>query len=233
MTTPIHGMSYNSDMNALKNASILEPTCKGFASFSFPEAKSSQTGVSVNYAPSPDKNWYVLRTLYGHAQQVADMVVGKGDYAYLAMIWKDEWREGKRHRVLRPLMNLLFAYVTRQQAEYYVKESVESRFTTYYYDHFHIDATGFNPPLTVSSKSMELLIRTTAIRDPHVMEVDMQKCRFVSDDLVRVTYGPFEGVEGRVARIHRQTCVVVYIEGLQAGLTTAYIPPYYLEKVNK
>ena len=80
---------------------------------------------------------------------------------------------------------------------------------------------------------MELLIRTTAIRDPHVMEVDMQKCRFVSDDLVRVTYGPFEGIEGRVARVHRQTCVVVYIEGLQAGLTTAYIPPYYLEKVNQ
>ena len=114
-------------MNALNNASILEPTCKGFASFSFPEAKSSKTGVSVDYAPSPDKAWYVIRTLYGHAQQVADMVVEKGDYAYLAMIWKDEWREGKRHRVLRPLMNLLFAYVTKQQAEYYVKESVESR----------------------------------------------------------------------------------------------------------
>lgn len=220
-------------MNALNNANILESPYKGFASFVFPEAKSSQTGVSVNYVPSPDKAWYVLRTLYGHSQQVADMVIETGDYAYLAMIWKDEWRDGKRHRVLRPLMNLLFVYVTKQQAEYYVKESVESRFTTFYYDHFHTDTTGFNPPLTVSSKAMELLIRTTAVRDPHVMEVDMKKCQFVSDDLVRVTYGPFEGVEGRVARVSRQTRVVVYIEGINAGITTAYIPPYYLEKVNR
>ena len=70
-----------------------------------------------------------------------------------------------------------------------------------------------------------------ALRDEHVMEVDMKTCRFVSDDFVRVTDGPFEGVIGRVARVARQNRVVVYIEGLQAGLTTAYIPPYYLEKV--
>ena len=46
----------------------------------------------------------------------------------------------------------------------------------------------------------------------------MKKCRFVSEDFVRVTEGPFEGVVGRVARVARQNRVVVYIEGLQAGL---------------
>ena len=54
-----------------------------------------------------------------------------------------------------------------------------------------------------------------------------------AEDFVRVTEGPFEGVVGRVARVARQNRVVVYIEGLQAGLTTAYIPPYFLEKVNR
>ena len=77
------------------------------------------------------------------------------------------------------------------------------------------------------------LIRTTALRDEHVMEVDVRKCRFLSNDLVRVTDGPFEGVTGRVARVARQNRVVVYIEGLQAGLATAYIPPYFLEKIEK
>ena len=219
-------------MNALNNASIAEPiTSKGFTSFTFPEAKSLRKGVSVKYAPSADKKWYVLRTLFGHAQQVSDYIVENGDYAYLAMIWKDQWRDGKKHRVLKPFMNLLFAYLTEQQAEYYVKYSAESRFTTYYYDHFNTTARGYNPPLTISSRSIEPLIRATVIHDEHVMEVDMKKCRFVSDDLVRVTYGPFEGVVGRVARVARQNRVVVYVEGLQAGITTAYIPPYYLEKV--
>ena len=221
-------------MNALNNANIQEcQLSKGFASFAFPEAKSSKTGVSVKYVPSPNKKWYVLRILYGHARKVADTMIEAGDYAYLAMIWKDQWYEGKKCRVLRPFMNILFAYITDEEAEYYVKKSVEARFITYYYNHFITTAQGYNPPLTVSSESMEPLIRTTAILDEHVMEVDMKKCRFVSDDFVRVTDGPFEGVVGRVARVARQHRVVVYIEGLQAGLTTAYIPPYYLEKVDQ
>ena len=228
----LSGCHKDSDMDALNNASIQEPQPSlGFASFAFPKAKSSQTGVSVEYAPSPLKRWYVLRTLFGHTQQVADMIVESGDYAYLAMIWRDAWRDGKKHRVLKPMMNLVFAYLTAEQADHYVNDSCESRFITYYYDHFNINSLGFNPPLTVSSKSMELLVRTTAIHDEHVMQVDYSKCRFMSDDIVRVTYGPFEGVEGRVARVSRQTRVVVYIEGLNAGITTAYIPPYYLEKV--
>ena len=221
-------------MNALNNANTQDSLiCNGFASFAFPEAKSSRTGVSVRYTPSADKKWFVIRALYGHARQVADLMVESGDYSYLAMVWKDEWRDGKKHRVLKPFMNILFAYVTDEQAEYYVRQSPESKFTTFYYNHFKTDAYGYNPPLTVSSRAMELLIRTTAIRDEHVMEVDVKKIRFVSDDLVRVTCGPFEGVEGRVARIARQNRVVVYIEGLCIGITTAYIPPYYLEKVEK
>ena len=221
-------------MNALDNANIMDPeNSLGLASFAFPEAKSSQTGVSVKYVPSPDKQWYVFRILYGHAQQVADLLVEDQVYPYLAMIWKDVHKDGKRRRVLVPFLNLLFAYVTKQEAEQYVKDSRESRYITYYYNHFETDSFGKNPPLTVSHHDMIPLVKATALHDEHVMEVDMKKCRFVSNDLVRVTYGPFEGITGRVARVCRQNRVVFYIKGLQAGLTTAYIPAHYLEKVEE
>lgn len=49
--------------------------------------------------------------------------------------------------------------------------------------------------------------------------------------IVCVTYGPFKGVTGRVARVARQNRVVVYLKGLESCITTAYIPLYYLEKV--
>jgi hypothetical protein len=219
-------------MNALNNANITDyENSNGLASFAFPEAKSSQTGVSVRYVPSPDKEWYVFRTLYGHARQVADMLVEDNVYPYLAMIWKDLRKNGKRRRVLVPFLNLVFAYVTKEQAEQYVKGSRESAYITYYYNHFETDCFGKNPPLTVSDKDMVPLVRATALHDEHVMEVDMNTCKFVSNDLVRVTYGPFEGIVGRVARICRQNRVVFYIKGLQSGLTTAYIPSYCLEKV--
>lgn len=220
-------------MNALYNANIQDENSTGLTSFAFPEAKSSQTGVSVSYAPCEDKTWYVLRIKYGQAQTVADAIIEAGTYVYLAKVWKDIRNKvtGKKQRKLLPFMNLLFAYVTRQEADKYVRDSQVSKYTTYYYNHFDIDANGYNPPLTVSSRDMEPLVRTTALLDQHVMEVDIKTCKFVSDDLVRVTDGPFEGVTGRVARVARQKRVVVYIKGLQSGLTTAYIPPHCLEKI--
>ena len=220
-------------MNALDNASIIDKNCIGFASFAFPEAKSSKTGVSVRYAPGEEKEWYVLRIKYGQAQAVADAIIEDGTYVYLAKIWKDirHKETGKKQRKLLPFMNILFAYVTEQEAEKYVKHSDVSKYATFYYNHFVTNESGYNPPLTVSDRDMAPFIKATALLDEHVMEVDLTTCHFLSNELVRVTAGPFEGIIGRVARIARQKRVVIQIQGLQSGLTTAYIPPYYLEKV--
>lgn len=220
-------------MNALYNASINDENCRGVVSFAFPEAKSSKTGGSVRYVPTQDKQWYVLRIKYGKIQAVADAIIEDGTYVYLAKVWKDVQNKstGKKQRKLFPFMNILFVYATAQEADKYVRNSILSEYTTYYYNHFHTDQRGQNPPLTVSSKEMEPFVRVTALQDEHVMEVDIKECRFVSDDIVRVTFGPFEGVTGRVARITRQNRVVVYIKGLDTCIATAYIPSHYLEKI--
>lgn len=217
----------------MDNASIKDENSKGFISFAFPEAKSSKNGVSVRYAPAEDKTWYVLRIKYGQAQAVADAIIEEGIYVYLAKVWKDIRNEetGKKQRKLLPFMNILFAYVTEQGAEKYVKHSDVSKYATYYYNHFVTDANGYNPPLTVNTSDMTSFVKATALLDEHVMEVDMATCHFLSDEMVRVTAGPFEGIIGRVARVARQNRVVVYLKGLESCITTAYIPPYYLEKV--
>ena len=217
----------------MDNASIKDENSKGFASFAFPEAKSSKTGVSVRYTPAQDKQWYVLRIKYGKMQAVADSIIEAGSYVSLAKVWKDVLSKetGKKQRKLFPFMNILFVYATAQEAEKYVKDSKESQYTTYYFNHFLTDKSGKNPPLTISSSDMEPFVRITALQDEHVMEVDINKCRFVSDEMVRVTFGPFEGVTGRVARVARQNRVVVYIKGLDTCITTAYIPSHYLEKI--
>jgi len=222
-------------MNALYNASIQDENCEGFTSFAFPEAKSSKTGVSVRYVPCGNKEWHVLRIKYGQAQVVADSIIEDGTYVYLAKVWKDIKNKatGKKQRKLLPFMNLLFAYVTKQEAEQYVRHSDVSKYATYYYNHFVTDENGYNPPLTVSSRDMEPFVKATALLDEHVMEVDLKGCRFLSDELVRITEGPFAGITGRVARIARQNRVVILLKGLQSGLTTAYIPPHFLEKVEK
>ena len=138
---------------------------------------------------------------------------------------------GKKQRKLFPFMNLLFAYMTEQEAEKYVRHSKMSQYTTYYYNHFVTDKNGHNPPLTVRSKDMEPLVRVTALLDEHEIEIDTNTCRFLSNDVVRINNGPCKDITGRVARIAGQRRVVITIKGLQSGLTTAYIPSYCLEKV--
>lgn len=220
-------------MNALYNANILTEPHNGPASIVFPLAKSASTGVSVGYVPQADKHWYVFRILYGQIQKVADSLIAEGHYAYVAKVWKvQQNRDGKKRKVLMPFLNLLFVYVTDRQAELAVRESAEARYITYYYNHFQFNAQGKNPPVVISQRDMENLIRATAVGDEHVMEVDLNTCRFASDDYVRITDGPFKGIIGRVARIARQHRVVIEIPGLRSGLATAYIPPYFLEKAS-
>lgn len=222
-------------MDALYNASIPDSPRAGSAPCAFPDVTSSRSGVSVSYAPVPDRRWYVLRILYGQSQRVADALIEDGAYVYLARVWRHVRNRstGRRQRRLLPFMNLLFAHVTAQDADRYVHDFPESRYTSYYYDHFHERPDGTNPPLTVSPRDMAPLVRATSLHDEHVMQVDVRSCRFLSDDPVRVTDGPFEGVIGRVARVARQNRVVIYIPGLRSGLTTAYIPPYCLERVDE
>ena len=221
-------------MNALHNANIPDPTqCLGLASYAFPSVKSSRTGVSVEYVPAPHKIWYVYRILYGHTMQVADYLIEHGTYAYVAMVWRDVRREGRKHRVLAPLLNLVFAYLTEAEARQYVEDTPQLKYITFYYDHFKIAIGGGNPPLVVQDKDMERLVRATSLHDEHVMAVSPDRCRFLSDEQVRVTDGPFEGIVGRVVRVARQQRVAIEIRGLNALITTAYIPTSFLEKVGE
>ena len=203
----------------------------GLASCAFPEAKSSQTGVSVEYTPDPDRQWYVFRITYAREQQACDYLIEHGIYAYLAMGWKLERKDGKKRRVLKPLLNLVFAYVTPDQAYTFVRDTPLCPFLTFYYDHFSVALNYRNPPLTIPDVEMQSFVRATILKDPHVMAVDPGRCHFLSDEEVLVTDGPFAGVRGRVVRVSRQNRVAVSLRGISTLIVTAYIPTAFLEKV--
>ena len=219
-------------MNALSNANMAATSPRaGLASCAFPEAKSSQTGVSVEYTPAPDKQWYVFRITYAREQQATDYLIEHGIYAYLAMGWKQIVKDGKKRRVLRPLFNLVFAYVTTDEAYTFVRDTPLCPFLTFYYDHFSVALDYRNPPLTIPDVEMQSFVRATILKDPHVMAVDPGRCNFLSDEEVLVTDGPFAGVRGRVVRVSRQNRVAVSLRGITTLIVTAYIPSAFLEKV--
>lgn len=85
-----------------------------------------------------------------------------------------------------------------------------------------------NPPLIVGYKEMMNFIRATMVDNEHIRVVDPEDCHYKSGDRVRVIYGAFKGVEGRVVRMAGQQRVAVTIEGL-CTIVTAYIPTAFLE----
>ncbi len=197
----------------------------------FPEAKSSQTGVSVKYVPTPDKRWYVFRASYGRENKASDYIIEDGTYVYIAKRYVRKWVNGKQKKFLETLIkNLLFVYTTPEKAEEYIKYTPPLiSFLSYYYNHFELDDNQKNPPLTVSHKEMENFIIATCNKSEHLKFVNEEQCHFKGGETIRVIDGLFKGVEGRVARISGQQRVVVSLS--QVGLvSTAYVPTAFIQK---
>ena len=195
-----------------------------------PKATSKQTGVSVDYVPDPNKDWYVFRASYGRERRAYNYVVEDGTFSYLPTHLVYKLKDEKRvctEEVLVP--NILFVYATREKADEYVKETAQLSFLTYYYDHFNTEG-GKNPPLVVPAGEMHNFMLATSTNSEHVRLVKQEECRFKSGDTVRVVGGPCCGVEGRVARLAGQQRVIVTINGL-CSIATAYIPTAFLETI--
>jgi len=203
-----------------------------FTPDAFPEAKSSKTGVSVRYIPSPDKRWYVFRVSYGRQDKASDYLVDDGTYTYIAKKMVEKYVKGKRKRYLQTLIpNLLFAYTTKGKAEEYVNNTPALCFLSYYYNHFKLDNNQKNPPLIVSDKEMNQFITATCNMNKHLLFVQPSQCHFKGGEQVRVIDGPFTGVEGRVARVASQQRVVLSLSGIGL-ISTAYIPTAFLRHID-
>lgn len=188
-----------------------------------------QKGVSVEYVEDENKKWFVLRATYNRVQQAYDFMISENESAYLPMRFAEKIVNGKKKRILKPLIpNILFVYTMRERVEQFVKNTPELYFLTFYYNHFEQEYEGKNTPLTVGFQEMMNFIRLTCIDNKHIMLVDSKQCRYKSGDIVRVVSGDFAGIEGRVARVAGQQRVVVEIEGV-CTIVTAYIPSAFLE----
>ena len=221
-------------MNTLSNVETrrgeTNPPSISPAADAFPEATSSKTGVSVRYALDPEKSWFVFRASYGREDKAADFLVNDGTYTYIAKKYVERYVRGKRKKYLQTLIpDILFAYTTEDKAKEYVNNTPELSYLTYYYNHFKVDGNHRNPPLTVPCEEMDSFIKATSTHNKHLLFVDPAQCHYKSGETVKVTDGPFKGIEGKVARVSGQQRVVITLA--QIGLiSTAYIPTAFLQK---
>ena len=224
------------DMNALLNAHTTRgcdsPPHIGFASNVSPEAQSSDTGVSSEYARKEGYCWFVLRATYNRVNGATTKAKNEGITTYVPMHYVQKMIVGKKKRILQPLLpNILFIYATREQADRLVKKSPDAHSSSikYYLNRtLSPEANGKNPPLTIPYEAMINFIKATSTDSDHVRIVTAEQCHYKSGDIVRVIAGEFQGVTGKVARIAGQQRIIVEISSL-CLVATAYIPSDFIE----
>ena len=223
------------DMNALLNAHTKRgcdsPPHIGLTSNVSPEAQSSQTGVSSEYARQEDHSWFVLRVTYNRINIAVEKARNNGIKTYVPMHYVQKVIAGKKKRIQLPLLpSLLFIYATREKADGFVKKTMDepTSFIKFYLNKTQPpEANGKNPPLVIPYNAMISFIKATSTDSAHVRMVTAEQCNYKSGDNVRVVAGDFKGVVGKVARIAGQQRIVIEIfEGCMVA--TAYIPSAYI-----
>jgi transcription antitermination factor NusG len=87
-------------------------------------------------------------------------------------------------------------------------------------------------PIIVSDKSMADFMQVCQIMSDEILYLKDITAKLHEGQKVRVTEGPFKGVEGTVVRIRRSRRVVVELPGLLA-VATNYIDPRFIEPIDE
>ena len=201
-----------------------------------PSILKNKGGVSVENAPTENKQWFVLRVSYGRILKAQTHIEGKGIDCYVPLRYKQITKQGKKRIVTEPLLpSFIFVHTSCSQVEALcrnVNASDSRALLSFYYDHtsFRADAPDKNPPLTISDSAMDNFIRLTSIKNPHVIPVTSENIKYKLGDEVVITKGEFMGIHGRVARIAGQQRVVVELfDGCLVA--TAYVPKEAMKKI--
>ena len=205
-----------------------------------PSISTNKGGVSVENAPTENKQWFVLRVLYGRIIKAKAFVEAKGFECNVPMRYKEVKKHDKKRIITEPLLpSFLFVHVTAEQVETLIHDNKvvtnERRaLLSYYFDHtiHRQDYPDRNPPLTICDETMNNFIKLISIKNPHIIPVTTEIIQFKLGYMVIVTEGEFKDIHGRVARIAGQQRVIVE---LFCGclVTTAYIPKEEMEKKNQ
>ena len=203
-----------------------------------PSISKNKGGVSVENAPSGNKQWFVLRVSYGRIIKAKAFVEANGLECYVPLRYKEVRKQGKKRIITEPLLpSFLFVHASAEQVETLLYEikviTNESRnLLSYYFDHTYQrqDNPDRNPPLIIRDETMDNFIKLTSIKNPHVIPVTSENIQYKLGDHVIVTEGDFEGIQGRVARIAGQQRVIVELF-VGCLVASAYIPKEAMRKV--
>lgn len=154
-----------------------------------PQAENSRTGVTSNFVPKENHEWFVLRILYGHTKDVVD-AFKKEDILYYIP---------KRYQKVEVPPTRFFAYITRTH-DFVKQPSKTASFLKYYTDKTKpIESdTQLNPPITIPDDRMKSFINVVETKNEHILATSKDRCHFKSSNFFQVVCEDF--IVGQVVR---------------------------------
>ena len=169
------------------------------------------------------KKWHAIRVTYSRELKFQASLQEAGFETFVPMCRKKIEKNGKRQTVLVPAVaNLCFVKTTYEDLKEFMDGLGEANPAHFIWD------KSTRKPILVPDKAMAdfILISRTMSDDVLILQEISAKLR--EGQKVRVTEGPFKGVEGTVVRIRKSRRVMVELPGMFA-ITTNYIPLQDLE----
>lgn len=170
------------------------------------------------------EEWFALRVTYSRELKVKAQLDALDIPSYVPMHFEQRIRQGQPRKVWTPLIhNLLFVRTSaRRLRALKTQTDLPIRY---------IMDRASGSPAVIPEQEMRNFMAVVATCDEHVEIVPPQGIDLSRGDCVRVTGGPFAGIEGRYIRHKGHSKVAVAIRDVATALT-AYVPTKYIEKID-
>lgn len=171
------------------------------------------------------KKWHAIRVTYSRELKFKAWLEEAGFETFVPMCRKKIEKNGRKQTVTVPAVaNLCFVRTSRAELKKFMDDLGEACPARFIWD----KAT--RNPLVVPDKPMEDFMKISLSMSDEVLYLKEISEKLREGQKVRVTDGPFKGVEGVVVRIRKSRRVMVELPGMFA-ITTNFIPLQNLELI--
>ena len=169
--------------------------------------------------------WYAIRVTYSRELKFQTRLNEAGFETFVPMCRKKIEKNGKTvTKIVPAVANLCFVKTSYEELRRYMCDLGEGCPARFIWD------KSTRNPIVVPDKAMEDFMVISRTMSDEVLYLKEVSAKLREGQKVRITDGPFKGVEGIVVRIKKSRRVMVELPGMFA-ITTNYIPLQELELV--
>ena len=174
-----------------------------------------------------DIRWYPMRVTYHRELRIKEQLDLLGIENFVPMHYDlADSSDGPRKTLVPAIHNLIFVHASQEvltNLKIHRKEFDPMRYMT------KTSADGHKELLYVPDRQMEDFMRVASAQDDTIIFLDVRDSANMGRR-VRITAGPFKGVEGVIKRIRKNKYFLIQIDGV-AAVAITYIPADCLEPI--